>query len=195
MGSLRRNVVVGTTAVVTGVVGTAWAVLGGDSDGDDTGAHSSSSRSPPNATDGSSSGNERPRPNTTATSNGSESTYPDAANPAPNPDVETNDSVIANASEVGRTEPTTVDVAISNTRFSTGDDVALEATATNNANVAMTVDLRIVFLNDTGDQVTYRLTGVTSLEPGETWDFSATVRGSKADAIMDYRIEKTVSVR
>lgn len=194
MASYRSKIIGGTGAIVATVTGAAWAILGDDEKGaqqatEPTDGNGTVVSSPPK---GPPAGNITRSNNTTT--DGEEPEYPAAATPEANPEVETNDSVIADPGEIENTGPTKSDIEISGAQLTTDQRGAtVRGNITNTSDTQITVELKIKILEDE-QQLTYRLTETTGLPPGESWEFGVQARGAEYSEATGYDIKKSVSV-
>ncbi|ELY41164.1 FxLYD domain-containing protein [Halalkalicoccus jeotgali] len=174
---------------VTG--GTTW-LFTRDTEGDEKGAQSNA-ESDGNETGGSIDENgTAPEASRVDVENESQ---PAAADPEPEPEgPETNESAINESAP--DTTPTAEDVTLSDTELVIESNMAtVTGTATNEGDEPVTIDLEVQFLE--GDEQLGRpaLGGTTGLQPGDSWEFTISARGSELSGATDYEIAKNVQTR
>lgn len=182
MGSPRRTIIAGTGTIVAGIAG-AWTVL---SDEGDDGTSNTQSQAEGGTT--SKPANATREANASRDDAPAHSDLPEAATPEANPEIETNDSVIAEAGEVGQTEPTSDNVAISSPKITTSQRGAiLTVTVRNTVDIPVTVDLEVAFPAN-GTRLTTSWGGVTGLCPSKSAEVVLRVRGQRYAKATDYRV-------
>lgn len=189
----RRGIIAGAaTAVGVTVTGVTTWLFTRDTEGDEKGAQSNA-ESDGNETGGSIDENGT-APETSREDVENES-QPEAANPEPEPEgPETNESAIDESAP--DTTPTAEDVTLSDTELVIEPNMAtVTGTATNEGDEPVTVDLEVQFLE--GDKQLGRpaLGGTTGLQPGDSWEFAISARGSELSGATDYEIAKNVQAR
>lgn len=193
---MRRRTLLATGVAAIGVPTTgctAWLLTRENSDTNSSDeqadeSDSAADESPLGAsTDGDDDGTE------TASKDNESANHPDAADPEPEPEVESGPEDIADEGEVETDDPTAEDVPITNANLRTASDGAVvSGSATNDSEAPLTVDLEVTFLGDGREIGRPALGGTTGLQPGDAWHFEIAAAGEEYSEATEYEIAKHV---